>query len=267
MNNNKPKTGPLKEELNQLLEGDSLSSDELNGILAKQNAALQSVEEKTAALEPGSLESNSLESKELNNRLSNNSLSKRYYLSAACALFAIVTFSAVTTLYLNPSATTQNIANINQGTNNSPKGIANKIAEEVALNHLTLKPLDKESPIVAELQNYFTQLEFSPFESKHALTLAALSGKHLLGGRYCSIQGVTALQLRYANTYSSNITLSESSKGAATLYQVNYESSIHGAIPNIENNEAPIQINQRGLNIQIWLEKGLLMALVGEVTE
>lgn len=253
MNNNNQQNGPLKDELSQLLEADSLSSDELNGIQTIQNSALQSPALRSA--EPHLEKENS--------GLSKNSLAKRYYLSAACALFAIVTFSAVTKFYFDPDTTKQSVTNINEST----QIIANNIAEEVALNHLTLKPLDKESTIVAELQNYFTQLEFSPFESKYALTLGALNGKRLLGGRYCSIQGVTALQMRYANTDSSDITMTESSNGAATLYQVNYEPSIHGAIPNVENNQAPIQISQRGLNIQIWLEKGLLMALVGEVTE
>lgn len=253
MNNNNQKAGPLKDELSQLLDADSLSSDELNAIQTIQNSALRSPALRSA--EPHSEKENS--------GLSKNSLAKRYYLSAACALFAIVTFGAVTKFYFDPDTTTQSVANINEST----QIIANNIAEEVALNHLTLKPLDKESTIVAELQNYFTQLEFSPFESKYALTLGALNGKRLLGGRYCSIQGVTALQMRYADTKPETNTPINTIADASTLYQVNYNSRVHGSIPNIENSETPIQINQRGLIIQIWLEKGLLMALVNKSLE
>jgi len=77
----------------------------------------------------------------------------------------------------------------------------------------------------------------------------------LQGGRYCSIKGVTAAQLRFA---------SESDGKVSTLYQVPYEKALFGSVPAIESDDSPMVLASKGLNVQLWVEKGLLMVLVEE---
>ncbi len=122
------------------------------------------------------------------------------------------------------------------------------IAHEVAKNHIKLKPLEIQSEHFNEVSDYFTQLEFSPIDSDYLAQLNI----DMLGGRYCSIQSNTAAQFRYK----------DSSGEFVTLYEVEYDESRYGAIPQLEKNENPIVHYVKGLTIEIWVEKGILMASV-----
>ena len=126
-----------------------------------------------------------------------------------------------------------------------------RIALEVARNHIKLKPLDVETDSMDSIRNYFTDLEFALVESR----LLASSRLELLGGRYCSIQSVPAAQLR--------VTVPNSNK-LQTLYQTEYRKNVFGPLPVLENGDAPIIVNVKGLSVRIWVEKGLLFALTEE---
>ncbi len=132
---------------------------------------------------------------------------------------------------------------LNQGHSNIPL----KIANEVAMNHIKMKPLEVTSNSLYDLRGYFTELDFSvTFSNEFPLTKG-----HLLGGRYCSIQGVSAAQIRYqAPTDESKV----------TLYQVGYDEQKYGDIPNIEKGETPLTLQVKGVQVRLWVEKGLLMA-------
>ena len=80
-------------------------------------------------------------------------------------------------------------------------------------NHLELKPLDIETQSIRSAQKYFTQLDFLPIKSKQIIET-----DKLVGGRYCSIKGRTAAQLRYTDDLES----------VSTLYQVDYVESLYG---------------------------------------
>jgi hypothetical protein len=134
----------------------------------------------------------------------------------------------------------------------SPGDITNQIALEVAENHLKLKPLDITAQSMQEIRGFFTQLDFSPINSSLLSTRFALPEQRMIGGRYCSIKGVTAAQPRYQR----------SDDGLSTLYQVAYDPDTHGPLPHLEHGEAPDEIIIKGLHINLWVEKGLLMALV-----
>ena len=95
------------------------------------------------------------------------------------------------------------------------------IAKEVAKNHIKLKPLEITSDDFARVSGYFTELDFSPAPSDHFAQL----GMDMLGGRYCSIQSVTAAQLRYQDDQGKLV----------TLYEVGYDPSKFGDIPILEN--------------------------------
>ncbi|MBI1425665.1 MAG: hypothetical protein GC149_19730 [Gammaproteobacteria bacterium] len=122
-----------------------------------------------------------------------------------------------------------------------------QIAEEVVKNHLKLKPLDMTATDMSSIQSYFTQLDFMPSNSK-----MLQDDQRLLGGRYCSIKGVTAAQLRYQSQV----------RGVNTFYQVAYHPEKFGEIPDIDKNETPREVMVKGLRVRLWVEKGLLMVLV-----
>ncbi|MEN8207016.1 MAG: hypothetical protein ABFS24_13545 [Pseudomonadota bacterium] len=126
-----------------------------------------------------------------------------------------------------------------------------RIALEVARNHIKLKPLDVETDSMDGIRRYFTDLEFVPVES----TLLASADLELLGGRYCSIQSVPAAQLRITVPYSKRL---------QTLYQTEYQKDIFGPLPVVENGNAPVTVNVKGITVLIWVEKGLLFALTNE---
>ena len=131
------------------------------------------------------------------------------------------------------------------------KNTSRDIAMEVVKNHLKLKPLDVKASSMREIQGYFTQLDFLPMSSSVASNKFSLPSNQLLGGRYCSIQGVTAAQLRYQQKH-----------GLSTLYEVAYDADTFGTLPNMDNDEQPLDLLIKGLSVSIWVEKGLLMVLV-----
>ena len=127
--------------------------------------------------------------------------------------------------------------------------IHQKIAHEVVKNHLHLKPLEVNTQNIVDIQAYFKQLTFRPIESQ---LVKQLFPNQLLGARYCSIQGITAAQLRFKNTQKDVI---------HTLYQVAYHPKIFQYIPNIDQNQTPISVYSQGIKVTLWQEKGLLFAL------
>ncbi|MGH1430929.1 MAG: hypothetical protein ACRBB4_07420 [Neptuniibacter sp.] len=129
------------------------------------------------------------------------------------------------------------------------------IAFEVAGNHIKQRPMELHAQSMDQVKIFFKELDFSPTNSDHLLSQFALAESNLMGARYCSIKGVTAAQLRYqesANTHS-------------TLYEVGYDSDLYGYIPDISQDEAPQTLMVKGVKVTIWLEKGLLMALVEDI--
>jgi hypothetical protein len=129
-----------------------------------------------------------------------------------------------------------------------------EIALEVVQNHIKLKPLDVAANSMSEIQGFFTQLDFSPVNSDVLKTRFTLPERSMLGGRYCSIKGITAAQLRYR----------QSDNALSTLYEVAYDKKIFGPMPRIGLGEPPSELLLKGLRVSLWVEKGLLMVLVTE---
>lgn len=130
------------------------------------------------------------------------------------------------------------------------ESITELVADEVARNHLKLKPMEIKNGELARLRTYFDQLDFRPVESK----LLATSDTHLLGGRYCSLQGRIAAQLRF--------TTPDGEMG--TLYQARYDPVIFGLLPRQSQGETPIRVEARGLTVTIWVEQGVVFAMTRE---
>jgi len=124
--------------------------------------------------------------------------------------------------------------------------LVQKIANEVAGNHLAMKPMEVQTTAINDVQNYFTKLDFLPQPSK----LIDSNNKILLaGGRYCSILGSTAAQLRYKDKQG----------GYVTLFETHYSPELFNQLPNIEADEKPLVTYAKGIKVTLWQERGLLM--------
>lgn len=133
----------------------------------------------------------------------------------------------------------------------SDRDLRRRVAEEVAANHLKLKPMEVRTGDISGIRGYFSQLDFLPLQT----ALPAVGSLEMLGGRYCSVQGVTAAQLRL-----------QASEGEPlqTLYQAAYDPGRFGPLPDIGAAEVPVEMGARGLSVSLWVEKGLLFALIRE---
>lgn len=93
-----------------------------------------------------------------------------------------------------------------------------------------------------------TKLDFMPVES----ALLKGSTKSLIGGRYCSIQGITAAQLRLKDNETGQV---------QSLYQTVYDKKVFYDLPVLKEKQKPITVYSKGLAVDIWVEKGILFAL------
>lgn len=123
------------------------------------------------------------------------------------------------------------------------------IATEVSKNHLKLKPLEIESAQLADIRHFFAGLDFIPIESQRLI-----GGRHqLLGARHCSISGQEAAQLRVQSPGISE---------PSTLYMAHYVPEIHGREAGQYDAFAPLLRQNRGLQVEIWVEQDLLMVWI-----
>jgi len=129
-----------------------------------------------------------------------------------------------------------------------------RIGNEVAKNHINLKPLEIQTSSMKAIRGFLVELDFSPVES----TLLKSSSKSLIGGRYCSIQGVTAAQLRLRDSETGQI---------QSLYQTVYDKDVFYDLPLLKENQKPVTVYSKGLAVDIWVEKGILFALTRETNK
>lgn len=162
-----------------------------------------------------------------------NSRNKTWYLTtiAACISFVIVSLLMVPYLFIS-------------------KDFSESIALEVVNYHIKQSPLDVKANSFSGIQKYFTKLDFVPQRSSLTDKLVG-SSSIMLGGRYCSIKGITAAQLRY-----------KQKEDIITLYEVDYDAEHFGDIPNIDTGEPPKTLMLKGLAVNMWVEMGLLMVSV-----
>ena len=125
-----------------------------------------------------------------------------------------------------------------------------ELAEEVVQNHLHRKPLEVNTNQLGGILAYFTRLDFSPIGS-HYLENSG-SDLSLIGGRYCSLQGVTAAQLRFTSIGKNEI---------STLYQVGYDPKTFKQLPDYDQGETPVTTYSNGIKVTLWVEKGVLFGL------
>lgn len=122
------------------------------------------------------------------------------------------------------------------------------IANEVVKNHLNLKPLEVNTNSIDSLIHYFTQLDFLLRPSREVINFK----ETLIGGRYCSLQGITAAQLRFTTSIE---------RTTNTLYQTEYRKEVFGQLPDIDHKQKPLIAWAKGIKVKIWVEKGILFAV------
>lgn len=127
-------------------------------------------------------------------------------------------------------------------------GIQEKVAMEVVANHIKLKPLEIETRSIEGIRRYFKKLDFVPVNSQ----LVNQLGLELIGGRYCSLQGNIAAQIRVRKPGTNTV---------QTLYQTEYRKDVFENMPTLEDGDKPVDIHVKGVKVTIWVEKGLLFAL------
>jgi hypothetical protein len=96
------------------------------------------------------------------------------------------------------------------------------------------------------VQNYFTQLNFLPYKAQPLTNNTQVA---LAGGRYSSIQGAKAIQLRYQDAKG----------GYVTLFETAYRAELFNELPNIDKGEAPVITYTKGIKVSMWVEKGIVM--------
>lgn len=126
-------------------------------------------------------------------------------------------------------------------------GIQKRIAQEVLTNHLKIKTLDLETSSITDLRNFFERLNFSPFYS----VLLERADLRLLGARYCTLQGVIALQLRFLTPEGEVV----------TYYQARYDKEHFGSLPDIKQGNKPHVVEEQGFAMSMWKEDSLVTVL------
>lgn len=125
------------------------------------------------------------------------------------------------------------------------------LTAEVIRNHRWLKPMDLNTATFEQLSGYFSDgLDFALVESR----VFPLEQLALEGGRFCSLGGIKAAQILFRDP---NDTL-------VTFYQTRYDPAIVGPLPLIEKNETPITLNRDQHRVNLWVERGILMASARE---
>lgn len=118
------------------------------------------------------------------------------------------------------------------------------VVKEIAMNHNKQLAVEYSSDNLNELGEKLSKLDFQLADAD-----SEISGQYkLLGGRYCSIQGNLAAQLKIQNNENNKI---------ETLY-------ISGLNPDL-NKIKPTNTDFDGVNIRLWKHNGLLYGLASDI--
>jgi len=120
--------------------------------------------------------------------------------------------------------------------------LSQRIMSEIAYNHKQGMPIEVASNSLADIRNYLDKLSF-PIISPNTMNNA---NWQFLGGRYCSINGKLAAQLKIKNLADNTV---------YTLYQA----ATKGGAGKSDKTRLTRMID--GVGVSIWREKGLLLGL------
>ena len=116
-----------------------------------------------------------------------------------------------------------------------------RIAAEIAYNHNSQMQMEVKSDVFDDIQHYLNRLDFSLIASEQ---LPANIWR-IIGGRYCSIDGKIAAQLKVENRENGEV---------YTLYQAK--------LPEMLASDKELDsIVVDGVEVKLWKENGLLLGL------
>lgn len=114
-----------------------------------------------------------------------------------------------------------------------------RVAQEIALNHNKQLANEFEVTTFNKLAALMTKLDFVPLIAKRVEIL----GYPMTGGRYCSIQGQLAAQVRLVGEQGKGVTL--------------YQTQLNDELATLQESEYVVD----GVNVQLWFENGRLFGL------
>jgi anti-sigma factor RsiW len=120
------------------------------------------------------------------------------------------------------------------------RAIERAVCAEVVMNHMKHSPLEVISSHYSEVRSALSRLDFSIMPASSTL----LETYQLMGGRYCSIQGVPAAQLRVRDVRSGK---------ECTLYAVKAAGKLRDVIATVDSMD--------GIRVDIWRQDSVLFAL------
>lgn len=115
------------------------------------------------------------------------------------------------------------------------------IASEAAYHHNKHMSNEIVASSLDDLRVFFSKLDFSLIPSVRLPT----DQFELLGGRYCSVKGVVAAQLKVKERLSGKV---------YTYYQADWPEGVTEI-------SAPQEFYDRGVKVELWEERGLLLIL------
>lgn len=126
----------------------------------------------------------------------------------------------------------------------SPVVTLDEFARDIAYHHNKRMSLEIESSSLSDVRAFFQKLDFAIIQSDKL----PISGWEMLGGRYCTVKGVLAAQLR----------VREKSTGKTyTYYQATFPKEL-------KQLSGVFQTDALGAHVEMWGERGLLLALAGD---
>jgi anti-sigma factor RsiW len=124
------------------------------------------------------------------------------------------------------------------------RAIERTVCAEVVMNHVRHSPLEIISSHYSEVQAALSRLDFSIMPANSTI----LETYRLMGGRYCSIQGVPAAQLRVQDIRSGK---------ECTLYAVKAAGKLQHVTPTVDSMD--------GIRVEVWRQDNVLFALAERV--
>jgi hypothetical protein len=120
----------------------------------------------------------------------------------------------------------------------------NELIAEIAYNHNKRLDVEIKSNSLETVSRYLTKLDFLLIESERLPS----DTWELIGGRYCSLKRQFAAQLKLRNK----------------LNQKNYTHYQMEKPPNINDISGFSENFAKGVKVNLWLERGLILALAGD---
>lgn len=129
---------------------------------------------------------------------------------------------------------------------NDSEDLPELLAQEVFTNHVHAHSLDLETHSIEVLRAGLDRLDFVPVDASASRDERLT----LLGARYCTLQGAIAAQILFHTPSGARV----------TRYQAAYDPGRFGGLPDWDQQQAPVSVKLRGVEVRLWVEQGVVIA-------